>query len=128
MHKNNHICERKQYMRAEKEAATHCSTLAWKRPWMEEPGMLQSMGLQRAGHNWATSHSTRAEYLYTSEINLLLLTTGCYNFKMLRVIIKKITKKYIQKNKKSSLQKTTTADPWITQELGMLTLYTVICI
>ena len=35
----------------EKEMATHSSTLAWKIPWMEEPGRLQSMGLQRVGHN-----------------------------------------------------------------------------
>ena len=34
-----------------KEMATHSSTLAWKIPWMEEPGRLQSMGLQRVGHN-----------------------------------------------------------------------------
>ena len=31
--------------------ATHSSTLAWKVPWMEEPGGLQSMGSQRVGHN-----------------------------------------------------------------------------
>ena len=31
--------------------ATHSSTLAWKIPWTEEPGRLQSMGLQRVGHN-----------------------------------------------------------------------------
>ena len=31
----------------EKEMAAHSSTLAWKIPWMEEPGRLQSMGLQR---------------------------------------------------------------------------------
>ena len=30
--------------------ATHSSTLSWKIPWTEEPGRLQSMGLQRAGH------------------------------------------------------------------------------
>ena len=30
--------------------ATHSSTLAWKIPWMEEPGRLQSMGSQRVGH------------------------------------------------------------------------------
>ena len=41
----------------EKEMATHSSTLAWKIPWMEEPGTLQSMGSQRVGHDWATSHS-----------------------------------------------------------------------
>ena len=37
--------------RAEKAMATHSSTLAWKIPWTEEPGRLQSMGLQRVGHN-----------------------------------------------------------------------------
>ena len=37
--------------------ATHSSTLPWKIPWMEEPGRLQSMGLLRVGHNWATSLS-----------------------------------------------------------------------
>ena len=36
---------------------THSSTLAWKLPWMEEPGRLQSMGLLRVGHNRATSLS-----------------------------------------------------------------------
>ena len=34
----------------EKEMATHSSTLAWKIPWAEEHGRLQSMGLQRVGH------------------------------------------------------------------------------
>ena len=35
----------------EKEMATHPSILAWKIPWMEEPGRLQSMGSQRVGHD-----------------------------------------------------------------------------
>ena len=35
----------------EKEMATHSSILAWKIPWMEEPGRLQSMGSQRVGHD-----------------------------------------------------------------------------
>ena len=35
----------------EKEMATHSSTLAWKIPWTEEPGGLQSMRLQRVGHD-----------------------------------------------------------------------------
>ena len=39
----------------EKEMATHSSTLAWKIPWTEEPGRLQSMGPQRVGHDWETS-------------------------------------------------------------------------
>ena len=39
----------------EKEMATHSSTLAWKIPWTEESSRLQSMGLQRVRHDWATS-------------------------------------------------------------------------
>ena len=35
----------------EKEMATHPSTLAWRIPWTEEPGGLQSMGSQRVGHD-----------------------------------------------------------------------------
>ena len=35
----------------EKDMATHSSTLAWKIPWVEEPGRLQSMGLRRVGHD-----------------------------------------------------------------------------
>ena len=38
----------------EKEMETHSSTLAWRVPWREEPGRLQSMGSQRVGHDWAT--------------------------------------------------------------------------
>ena len=42
----------------EKGKATHASILAWRIPWTEEPGGLQSMGLQRVRHDWATKHST----------------------------------------------------------------------
>jgi len=45
------------YNLSEKAMAPHSSTLAWKIPWMEEPGKLQSMGSLRVGHNWATSLS-----------------------------------------------------------------------
>ena len=48
----------------EKEMATHSSTFAWKIPWMEEPGGLQSMG-RRVRHNWVTS---------------LYFTPGCKHF------------------------------------------------
>ena len=41
----------------EKEMPTHSRTLAWKIPWTEEPGGLQSLGLQRVRHDWATSLS-----------------------------------------------------------------------
>ena len=38
----------------EKEMANHSSTIAWKIPWTEEPGRLQSMGSQRVGHDLTT--------------------------------------------------------------------------
>ena len=38
----------------EKEMATHSSVIAWEIPWIEEPGGLQSMGLQRVKHDWVT--------------------------------------------------------------------------
>ena len=42
--------------------AIHSSTIAWKIPWREEPGRLQSMGLQRAGHDCDFTHSLPAHY------------------------------------------------------------------
>ena len=45
-----------------KEMATHSSNLAWKTPWTEEPGRLQSMGLQRVQHGLGTKQQQR-DYL-----------------------------------------------------------------
>ena len=41
--------------KCQKAMAPHSGSLAWKIPWMEEPGGLQSMGSLRVGYNWATS-------------------------------------------------------------------------
>ena len=41
-----------------KGMATHSSILAWRVPWTEEPGKLQSMGLHRVGYDWATNTFT----------------------------------------------------------------------
>ena len=41
----------------EKGTATHSSILAWRIPWTEEPGRLQSTGSQRVGHDLATEHA-----------------------------------------------------------------------
>ena len=43
----------------EKEMATHSSILAWKIPWTEEPGGLQSRGSQRVGHTWGLAWPRR---------------------------------------------------------------------
>ena len=42
----------------EKGTATHSSILAWRIPWTEEPGGLQSTGSQRVGHDWVTNTTT----------------------------------------------------------------------
>ena len=42
----------------EEGVATHSTILAWRIPWTEEPGGLQSTGSQRVGHDWATGHGT----------------------------------------------------------------------
>ena len=43
------------YNPLEKRMVTHSSTLAWRIPWTEEPGRLQSMGSHRVGHNWVVN-------------------------------------------------------------------------
>ena len=69
----------------EKEMAIHSSTLAWKIPWTEKPDRLQSMGLQRVRHDWATSLSLLK---ILKCLNLLLLLLRLY------VIWKKNEKSY----------------------------------
>ena len=49
----------------EEGMATHSSILAWRIPWTEEPGRLESMGLQTVRHDWATKHSTAHGKLWT---------------------------------------------------------------
>ena len=46
--------------------ATHSSILAWKIPWTEEPGWLQSMGLQIVGHNSVPMHEICVSHPVTS--------------------------------------------------------------
>ena len=46
-----------RYLISEKLMAPHSSSLAWKMPWTEEPGRLQSMESLRVGHDWVTSLS-----------------------------------------------------------------------
>ena len=59
----------------EEEMVTHYSILAWKIPWREEPGGLQSMGSQRVRHTWATEHEHRCKHLLTCILLCLLLTS-----------------------------------------------------
>ena len=54
----------------------HSSILAWKIPWTEEPGGLQSMGSQRVGHNLATKQQKR--FIDCETPFLPLACTGIY--------------------------------------------------
>ena len=55
----------------EKEMSTHSTTLAWKIPWTEEPGRLQSTGSQRVGHDRATSLSfSKGSWCHSVLVNL----------------------------------------------------------
>ena len=57
----------------EKGMATHSSILAWRVPWTEEPGGLQSIGLQRAGHDWVT-------HTFTFLLFFLKHLVSCYAY------------------------------------------------
>ena len=68
----------------EKEMATHSSILAWKIPWMEEPGRLQSMGLQRVDTT-EQLHFTSEKYIFSGSFKnicprttILLLISSTY--------------------------------------------------
>ena len=71
----------------EEEMATYSSTLAWEIPWTEEPGRLQSMGLQRTGHDCATSLSLVTDGNQTSQGGPLVM----YNSNHYVVHLKPIT-------------------------------------
>ena len=64
--------------------ATHSSILAWRIPWTEEPGGLQSMGSQRVGHN---SFTTDVNYFYAPKLDAFSFTPGflfgCGNHRMI---------------------------------------------
>ena len=47
----------------QKEVATYSSILAWRIPWIAEPGGLQSMGSQRVGHEFVTKHTYTKQYI-----------------------------------------------------------------
>ena len=63
----------------EKEMAPHSSTVAWKIPWMEDHGRLQSIGSQRVRHDWATSLSllSPSSPLQAVSYELLFCTRQC---------------------------------------------------
>ena len=57
----------------EEGMTTHFSTLAWRTPWTEEPGCVQSMGLQKVTYDWETKDSTVRAYTILWFCNRLLV-------------------------------------------------------
>ena len=62
----------------EKELATHCGILAWAIPWTEEPGRLQSTGLQRVRHDFATEHTCARAHTHTHTHTHILSLNQAY--------------------------------------------------
>ena len=60
----------------EKVMATHSSIFAWRIPWSEQPGRLQSTGSQRVGHDWATEHNTKLVAAILASINKICMQLG----------------------------------------------------
>ena len=61
--------------------ATHSSILAWRIPWTEEPGRLQSLVLQRVGHDWATKHCTFVSILPLTFTEVGLTNENCIHLR-----------------------------------------------
>ena len=71
----------------EKGMATHSSTLAWRIPWTEEPGWLQSMGSQRVGHDWVTfTHSA----FFMVQLSHPYMTTGKTKALTIQIFVSKV--------------------------------------
>ena len=73
----------------EKKMATHSSILAWRIPWMEESGGLQSTGSQRVGNNWMTSLSVDVKVYLIVGVTCISLIIN--DVKHLRVSLEKET-------------------------------------
>ena len=67
----------------EEDLATHSTILAWRISWTEKPGRLQSMGLQRVGHDWATEHV----YICMHAKSLLLCVVISYTHTYINIYI-----------------------------------------
>ena len=73
----------------EKEIAIHSSTIAWKIPWTEEPGRLQSMGSQRVGHDGAITLSLSCPALRQKGVRQRLLASDACLFHLKIILMPK---------------------------------------
>ena len=71
MKQNDSLIAVPMHIPLEKAMATHSSILAWRIPWMEEPGGLQSMGCKRVGHNLETKQQCTYHLSFDTEFPIL---------------------------------------------------------
>ena len=83
----------------EEGMATHSSILAWRIPWTEEPGGLQSMGSQRVRHNWVTKHTHICKLVSVTQ-HIKLKNKNYVNLNRCKKGIDKIKNLWLKKNKK----------------------------
>ena len=74
----------------EEGMTTHFSILAWKIPWTEEPGGLQSMGSRRGGHDWANKHTHKHSTLNNrlTQISFAFYFSASKRISLLRLFLK----------------------------------------
>ena len=96
----------------EENLATHSSMLAWRILWTEETGGLQSMELQRVGHDWVTKHSTAKNVQTIVLLHSFHMFTRLYSkfFKLASAVCESRTSRYTswvskrQRNQRSNCQ------------------------
>ena len=77
----------------EKEMATHSTILAWRIPWTEEPGGLQSTGSQRVGHDWVTLlHFTHFSHPYMTTGKTIALNRWTFVGKVTSVLFNMLSR------------------------------------
>ena len=73
--------QRRQHIKKQRHYfAIHSSTIAWKIPWTEEPGRLQSMGSRRIGHDWATSLTLPTKFGLVKAMIFPVVIYGCLSW------------------------------------------------
>ena len=75
---NMHACMLRHFNPIQKAMAPHSSTLAWKIPWTEEPGGLQSMGSLRVWVGWLAGHFQPTSPIHSITVTACLLLAGVY--------------------------------------------------
>ena len=75
-----------EWLMPEKAMAPHSSTLAWKIPWTEEPGRLQSMEWLRVGHDWSDLAAAAAAAMTNAVTHLFMCLLAIFGEMSLQVL------------------------------------------